>query len=79
LQASEFDAVETDLSMVGMSGLELARNFRQVRSDMPIIITSGYFRREDQEAAQQLGIDALIHKPNTTQDLGKILHRLLTK
>jgi CheY-like chemotaxis protein len=73
----DFDAVVTDLSMPGMSGLDLAGRLRQIRPDLPIVIMSGYIRQEDVEAAAHLGVTDVILKPNATRELGPALYRLL--
>jgi PAS domain S-box-containing protein len=71
-----FNAVVTDLSMRGMSGFELAGKLREIRPDVPILMTSGYMRMEDRERAAQLGIHELITKPNSMEDLGQALARV---
>jgi CheY-like chemotaxis protein len=76
-QPRDFDAVVTDLSMPGMSGFDLAREILAVRPDLPVVMTSGYFRPQDQELAGKLGIRELILKPNTVEELGRALDRLL--
>ena len=75
---SAFDAVITDLSMPRMPGAELVRAIRQIRSDIPVIMASGYIRPEDHEAAERLGVTELISKPADFKDLTRRLHRLLT-
>ena len=75
-----FDAVITDLSMPRLSGRDLAARFLQVRPEIPIILaTQGYryIRPGDSEGARQLGIRDLILKPNTVEELGHTLHRIL--
>jgi PAS domain S-box-containing protein len=76
-QPGEFDVVVTDLSMPGMSGVDLARVLLEVRPDLPILMTSGYVRAEDVESARRLGIRAVVLKPNTVEELGDTLHTLL--
>jgi signal transduction histidine kinase/CheY-like chemotaxis protein len=73
----DFHAVVTDLSMPQKSGFDVVRELRRVRPDIPVIMTSGYVRREDMETARELGISELISKPNTVDDLAKSLARLL--
>jgi CheY-like chemotaxis protein len=72
----EFDWVVTDLSMPKMSGFELARAMLAIRPDLPIVLTSGDVRSEDQETAAELGIRSLILKPNTVEGLSQILAQL---
>ena len=71
-----FDVVVTDLSMPGMSGFELARGVLATRPDIPLLMTSGYVRPQDEEAAHNIGVRAVILNPNTADDLGKMLDRL---
>jgi PAS domain S-box-containing protein len=75
-RSPDFAAVVTDLSMPRMSGFELAREVLAIRPDVPIIMTTGYLRPEDQETAQRLGIRDLILKPDTAEELGHVLDRL---
>ena len=72
----DVDVAVADLSMPGMSGFDLARALRHVRPDLPILMTSGYLRPEDQETAARIGIRDLILKPNTVEALGETLDQL---
>lgn len=76
VRPDDFDVVVTDLSMPRMSGYELARQLLAVRRDIPVIITTGYVRDEDQDKAREIGIRELVLKPNTVNDLGQILDGL---
>jgi PAS domain S-box-containing protein len=73
----EFDVVVTDLSMPGLTGVELARLVREIRPGMPVVLTSGYLRPEDAEAVRRVGDLAVVMKPNLVADLGPTLRRLL--
>jgi len=75
----QFDVIITDISMHGMSGVELAQQIRNIRRELPIILTSGYIRKEDQDAAHLLGIKELVLKPDTIDELARALHRALSK
>jgi PAS domain S-box-containing protein len=72
-----FDAVITDVAMPGMTGFELARKTLDLRPDTPVVMTSGYVRQEDQDAALNMGVRAFILKPDTIEELGGVLQRLL--
>jgi PAS domain S-box-containing protein len=75
----QFDAVVSDLSMPGMTGPELARAVLAIRPNIPIVLTSGYIRDEDMKIVRELKIRDLVLKPNTVEDLGDTLHRVLTR
>ena len=62
-----------------LHGFELARELLSIRPQLPVVITSGYVRQEDQDAAARIGVAALILKPNTIEELGDTLHRLFQK
>jgi PAS domain S-box-containing protein len=73
-----YDAVVTDLSMPGLSGTDFAKQVLQLRSSVPVIMTSGYVRPEDRTAALKVGVRELVLKPNTVAELGGVLHKLLS-
>jgi signal transduction histidine kinase/CheY-like chemotaxis protein len=75
--ADRYAAIVTDLSMPGLSGADLARQVLQVRPDLPVIMTSGYVSAADRDAAMRTGVRELLLKPNTVEELGQVLHRLL--
>lgn len=78
-EPNEFDIVVTDLSMPQVGGFDIARIVKSVRPSVPIIVTSGYVRDQDRDQAAQLGIGHLILKPNTIDELGKVLDALCKK
>jgi len=67
--AGQFDLVVTDYNMPHMSGLELAQALREIRADLPVVLTSGYLTDELRAKAPAAGIRELIHKPNTVDEL----------
>lgn len=73
----QFDAVVTDIDMPSLSGFELVRRLRKTRCDVPFVITSGAFRAEDLRTAESLDLHALVVKPNTVDELGRVLHEEL--
>jgi PAS domain S-box-containing protein len=76
---ASYDAVVTDLSMPGMSGADFARRALNVRPHVPIVMTSGYVGPEDRDSAHRSGVRELLLKPNTVEELGLVLHRLLSE
>ena len=73
-QPNEFDAVITDITMHAMSGFDLVREIRRTRADVPVVVMSGYFRADDLRDAETLGLGALLVKPDSIDELGRILH-----
>jgi PAS domain S-box-containing protein len=68
-----FHAVVTDLSMPGMSGFDCAKELLEVRPDIPIVLTSGYVRPEDEVTAKRVGIRTVVTKPAALDQLPQIL------
>ena len=73
-----FDLVVSDLNMPGLSGLDVARELRRIRPDLPVVITSGYITEEVREKALQEGVRQVVYKPNTVDELCQSIHQLLT-
>lgn len=73
----DFDIVVTDLSMPGMTGPELATEIRQIRSGIPVVLTSGCIRPEDVQTAERLGSSEVLPKPASVEEMGRVLQRLL--
>lgn len=72
----EFDVIVTDLSMPGMSGFHVTRAIREIRADLPVVVTSGYVRAEDRDTANELGVRELVLKPDTVEELARVLERV---
>jgi PAS domain S-box-containing protein len=72
-----FDVVITDLTMPGMTGLELAAELQRVRGDLPIILASGYGADVSQERAERLGIRRIIDKPAPSDELARCIRAVV--
>jgi CheY-like chemotaxis protein len=65
------------MNMPGMSGLDVARQVLAVRPDLPVLITTGYVRASDMALMRQTGARDLVLKPDTIEELTKIVARYL--
>jgi PAS domain S-box-containing protein len=74
---NEFDLVITDLTMPNMSGDELALKIMAVRSEIPVILCTGFSTRITEEKAKSLGIKAFIMKPFIKKDIAETLRKVL--
>jgi PAS domain S-box-containing protein len=72
-----FDLVVTDMNMPGMSGLDVVRAVRAVRTNMPVILASGYIDQQLQQQAREYGATRVVYKPNSMDELGKTIHDLV--
>jgi CheY-like chemotaxis protein len=76
-QPMDFDVVITDLTMPGMTGLELASELHQLRADLPIILASGYGGDVTSERAGRVGIRQVIDKPAPPGELASSIWAVL--
>ena len=56
---SSFDLVITDMNMPNIPGDVLARKIKYIRSDVPIVICTGFSERIHEDNIEQIGIDGL--------------------
>jgi CheY-like chemotaxis protein len=75
----DVDAVVSDYNMPGVSGVELAEAVRRLRSELPIIISSGYISEELRSGAQRTGVRHLVQKQHTLDELPPLLRRILAR
>ena len=76
-QPESYDLVITDLTMPTMTGLDLSREILRVRSDVPIIMCTGFSELITAEDAKAIGIRELIVKPIHTRQIAETIRRLL--
>lgn len=72
-----YDAVVTDISMPGLSGLELLGHLRQNQPDTPVIVISGIGDRTHAEGLKRLGAFDYILKPFSLEKVEESLARAL--
>ncbi len=75
----QFDAVIADITMRGLSGIDVAKELRAVRPAIPIALTSGMTSQETLNLASSLGFNVWLSKPATVDKLCQTLDLLLRK
>jgi DNA-binding response OmpR family regulator len=60
-----------------MTGNSLASELMKIRSDIPVIICTGYSERIDEQRAKDLGVKGLMMKPFTIRSLSKTVRDVL--
>ena len=75
--AEGIDLVITDQTMSGMTGLELTEAIKEVRSDVPVILCTGYSERLTPESAATVGVCECLNKPVGARKLSEVVHRIL--
>jgi PAS domain S-box-containing protein len=74
-----FDAVIADITMRRLSGIDVAKELRAIRSRIPIALTSGSISQETLDLALSLGFNIWLPKPATVDKLCHTLDVLLQK
>jgi CheY-like chemotaxis protein len=74
-----FDLVITDITMPAMAGDRLAQKILELRSDIPIIMCTGYNQSITEEKAKGIGIRDYILKPFRMSLLAETVRKVLDK
>ncbi len=72
-----FDLLMTDMTMPGLTGIELIERVRGVRRDLPVIVCTGFSDLIDDQRAREMDISALLMKPLTMRTLVKTVREAL--
>ena len=75
-QPEKFDMVVTDQTMPNMTGVELTKELRQIRPDIPIILCTGYSEMIDEEKAKEMGISFVL-KPIVMSEIANTVREVL--
>ena len=67
------------MTMPNMTGKELADELKKTRSDIPVILCTGFSNRIDENEAKQVGIDAFIMKPISRKAIADTIRKVLDK
>ena len=74
-----FDLLVTDYNMPGFSGVDLLRQAKMIRPDLPVALASGYVTPELEQRAMAEGASALIYKPNDVSEFCETVQRLVNE
>ena len=75
--ASGYDLVITDLTMPGITGVELSRRLLEIRPDLPIILCSGLGETVSASAIGTVGIRRFLNKPILLHEYGRAVREVL--
>ncbi len=76
-QTEEIDLVLTDLKMPVMGGMELLAEIRRIRPDIPVVILTGYGRREHVIEALRLGASNFLLKPQEVEMVYAVVNKII--
>ena len=75
---AKYDIVITDMTMPEMTGDILSMEIKKIRSNIPIIICSGFSKEITQGKAQRIGVTSFLNKPITMEELANAIRRELS-
>ena len=73
----QFDLVITDMTMPQMTGEKLAKAIMEIRSDVPIILCTGFSEQIDANKAEEMGISAFVMKPIVMREFANTIRKVL--
>jgi PAS domain S-box-containing protein len=73
----DFDLVITDLTMPGLSGVELARAVTTIRPGIPIVLCTGFSEWFEKGRGKSIGIRQVLMKPLTMEGLARAVREAL--
>jgi len=76
-EAQKFDLVITDLSMPGISGLQVAERVKKHAFAVPVVLISGWALHQDEQRIRESGIDFVVHKPCSVKDFQDVVEEAL--
>jgi CheY-like chemotaxis protein/nitrogen-specific signal transduction histidine kinase len=71
----KFDLVITDLTMPGVSGLDLATRLKELDPGLPVVLLSGWAMQELEEKVKKAGVDYILVKPCLMEDLLSVVQK----
>jgi PAS domain S-box-containing protein len=74
---ADFDLVLTDMTMPGLTGVQLSKRLREIRPDIPIVLCTGYSHQLINRHPDELGLKAIVMKPIQTGDLARTIRMVL--
>ncbi len=73
----KWSAIVSDFTMPDMTGDQFVEAAHKIRSDIPILLTSGYESHGQSDVISRLKINGFIAKPFQAEDLARILSKCL--
>ncbi|MCP3954689.1 MAG: response regulator [Desulfobacterales bacterium] len=73
----KFDLVITDLAMPNISGDKLASELKEIHTDIPILLCTGFSEKIPAEKTKSMGIEGFLMKPIVMKDLSNKIREVL--
>ena len=76
-QPGQFDLIISDVTMPHLTGIQLAREIKGIKPDIPIILCSGFSSALTREQIETLGVSHFITKPINRNNLARVIRKVL--
>ncbi len=68
-----FDLLVSDMTMPGLTGIQLIKEIRKIRPKIPVVICTGFSDQVDKEKSREMGIQGYILKPVVKLDMAEAI------
>jgi len=75
--SDSFDLVISDMTMPHMTGDQISEKILSIKSDIPIIICTGFSERINREQAEIIGVQGFLLKPVVKSDMAQMVRKVL--
>ncbi len=72
-----FDLVITDMTMPGLTGIQMIERIREISETVPVILCTGFSSSVDENAASEMGIDRYLEKPVDHRSMANAVREVL--
>jgi CheY-like chemotaxis protein len=72
-----YDLIISDMTMPRMTGIQFAGEVISIRSDIPVIICTGFSERITRGKSKSMGIKGLLMKPVVMSDLAQMVRNVI--
>ena len=79
LEPEKYDLLITDMTMPNMTGIGLTEEIHKIRSDLPVIICTGFSDNINDDNFRSMGVSALVMKPVDLNEILDTIRRVLRK
>ena len=78
-QEKKFDLVFTDLGMPGMSGWQVAEKIKQLSSDTPVALITGWEVKKKKQELKKSGVDVVLKKPFRVDEILRLVQEWMAE
>ena len=76
---NRYDLIITDMSMPNMTGIKLAKEIKNIKPVVPIIICTGFSDQINEEKCESLGIQGYVMKPIVRKEFAETIREVIDK